>query len=172
MTEIRLPPVSRTQGRPQVDYHAALASLRHDAEQRALSWLTGVVLASDAQKMLELAEAKIAGCDAEIEELEERLADLEQQREAVEVRREEARTAWQEDIGRAKAEAQQAFAEADREWERLTDQLQVTADRRQWARQERSQYGSLARRLRAIEAPTLDDLPALRDLLEKGLGQE
>jgi predicted nuclease with TOPRIM domain len=136
-----LPPVEWHLGKARLDVDQVVEEMRQRAENRGLEWLTQMVMYGDAQRMLKQVRHHVAERQTRMEKLRRQRADLQDQfRE-----NEDAR----EDL----------LAELSRNNQ---DQIDI--------KQEVEQYQALAERLEEVALPTLDEIPALRDLLGGDVG--
>jgi predicted nuclease with TOPRIM domain len=136
-----LPPIEWRLGKARLDVDQVVEEMRQRAENRGLEWLTQMVMYGDAQRMLKQVRHHVAERQTRMEKLRRQRADLQDQfRE-----NEDAR----EDL----------LAELSRNNQ---DQIDI--------KQEVEQYQALAERLEEVALPTLDEIPALRDLLGGDVG--
>ena len=136
-----LPPIEWHLGRARLDVDQVVNEMHQRAENRGLEWLTQVGMYGEAQRMLKQVRHHVAERQTRMEKLRLQRADLQEQfRE-----NEDAR----EDLLAALSRNNQ-------------EQIDI--------KQEVEQYQALAERLEQVALPTLDEIPALRDLLRGDAG--
>jgi predicted nuclease with TOPRIM domain len=136
-----LPPIEWHLGRARLDVDQVVDQMRQRAEDRGLEWLTQMVMYGEAQQMLKQVRHHVAERQVRMEKLRWQRADLQDQ-----------------------------FRENEDAREGLLAELSRNNQEQIELKQEVEQYQALAERLEEIALPTLDEIPALRDLLRGDVG--
>jgi predicted nuclease with TOPRIM domain len=136
-----LPPIEWHLGRARLDVDQVVDQMRQRAEDRGLEWLTQMVMYGEAQQMLKQVHHHVAERQVRMEKLRRQRADLQDQ-----------------------------FRENEDAREGLLAELSRNNQEQIELKQEVEQYQALAERLEEIALPTLDEIPALRNLLRGDVG--
>jgi hypothetical protein len=136
-----LPPIEWRLGRARLDTDQVLGEMRQRAENRGLEWLTQMVMYGEAQQMLRQVRHHVAERQTRMETLR-----------------------WQ------RGELQDQFRENEDAREDLLAALSRNNQEQIDIKQEVGQYQVLAQRLEEVALPTLEEIPALRDLLRGDVG--
>ena len=164
---VRVPNVRWWDNRPHLDVYGALLGMRQNATAKVQDWLTRLVLYADAREMLTGVLQRIEQREGRIVELDRIIADCDEQHEEAKERSENLLKEWH-DRSRSVDRWQILFPEID-----TVEQQVAEIERESFAAvQERERlygetdcYRELQRELEAISRPTLDEIPALYDLL-------